>query len=234
MNISSNGSAIYVIGTDFIQSSSKENVGGDFLNPERSTIFQGSRVHCRPTYKAEDVAEGICFFHSAFLALMAKQSSTLAVLRRAEVCTYWVLSLGSHLYSFYQLHMFSKEHEAGLERQSQLEKGFLIWGYKKDPTDFEWSFWSHWARKSLLWTLLGHAVVSRLASFFIPKFRVTALLAYGLLAACGALGTKGVGVVLGHLGLSLAVAQLCNPALSWSCALLLLSTLHIPQLQEIQ
>ncbi|XP_070981208.1 protein-cysteine N-palmitoyltransferase HHAT isoform X1 [Oncorhynchus clarkii lewisi] len=167
-------------------------------------------------------------------ALMAKQSSTLAALPRAEVGAYWVLSIGSHLYSFYQLHIFSKEHEAGLERQFQLEKGFLIWGHKKDPTDFEWSFWSHWARKSLLWTLLGHAVVSRLASFFIPKFRVTALLAYGLLVACCVVGIKGLGVVLGHLGLSLAVAQLCNPALSWSCALLLLSTLHIPPLQEIQ
>lgn len=66
------------------------------------------------------------------------------------------------------------------------------------------------------------------------QFRVTALLAYGLLAACCAVGIKGVGVVLGHLGLSLTVAQLCNPALSWSCALLLLSTLHIPPLQEIQ
>ena len=66
------------------------------------------------------------------------------------------------------------------------------------------------------------------------QFRVTALLAYGLLVACCVVGIKGLGVVLGHLGLSLAVAQLCNPALSWSCALLLLSTLHIPPLQEIQ
>ncbi|XP_010887368.2 protein-cysteine N-palmitoyltransferase HHAT isoform X3 [Esox lucius] len=168
------------------------------------------------------------------LTLMAKQRAPLAVLPRAEVCAYWVLSLGSHLYSFYQLHIVSKEYEAGLEREFQLEKGFLIWGYKKDPTDFEWSFWSHWAGKSLLWTLLGHAVISRVACVFFPKFRVTALAAYGLLAAYSALGIKGVGVVLVHLGLSLAVAQLCKPALSWSCALLLLYTLHIPQLQEIQ
>ncbi|KAK6293791.1 hypothetical protein J4Q44_G00361170 [Coregonus suidteri] len=100
------------------------------------------------------------------------------------------------------------EHEAGLERQFQLEKGFLICGYKKDPTDFEWSFWSHLARKALQWTLLGHAVVSRLASFFVPKFRVTSL------SACSALRIKGVGVVLAHLGLSLAVAQLRKPALT--------------------
>ena len=63
------------------------------------------------TYKVADRSH---VSHSLFpmvppvLALMAKQSSTLAALPRAEVGAYWVLSFGSHLYSFYQLHIFSK------------------------------------------------------------------------------------------------------------------------------
>ncbi|XP_039995817.1 protein-cysteine N-palmitoyltransferase HHAT isoform X2 [Xiphias gladius] len=163
----------------------------------------------------------------------SKSKAQLAPLPWTEILAYWVLSFGSHLYSFYQLHRFSKEHEAGLEREFQLEKG-LLKGFKRDPSDFEWSFWTEWAKKSLLWTLTGHGVISRLTSIFYPKCRVPALTIYGLLAASSVLGVKGVSVLLVHLGLSFSVAQLRKPALSWACNLLLLSTLHIQPLQEIQ
>ncbi|XP_030642293.1 protein-cysteine N-palmitoyltransferase HHAT [Chanos chanos] len=156
------------------------------------------------------------------------------VLPQWEMTLYWLLSFGSHLYSFYELHIFSKGHEASLGREVDLERGFLIWGFKKDPTDFEWSFWSEWARHSLLWSLIGHAVVSRLAALFLPQFRVAILTLYGFLLACCLLGLKGVAVMMLHLSISLAVAQLHSPTLSWSCALLLLSTLHISSLQDIQ
>ncbi|XP_071754684.2 protein-cysteine N-palmitoyltransferase HHAT-like [Centroberyx gerrardi] len=165
--------------------------------------------------------------------MTSKSKGQLAALPRTEILAYWVLSFGSHLYSFYELHRFSTEHEAGLEREFQLEKG-LLKHFKRDPTDFEWSFWSEWAKKSLLWTLIGHGLISRLTSIFSPKLRVPALLVYGLVAACSVLGVKGVAVLLVHLGLSFSVAQLRRPALSWTCSLLLLSTLHIQPLQEIQ
>ncbi|KAI3363393.1 hypothetical protein L3Q82_012011, partial [Scortum barcoo] len=103
-----------------------------------------------------------------------------------------------------------------------------------DPSDFEWTFWTEWAKKSLLWTLFGHGVISKLTSTFYPKLRVPALTIYGLLAASRVLGIKGVSVLLVHLSLSFIVAQLRKPALSWACNLLLLSTLHIQPLQEIQ
>ncbi|XP_053189017.1 protein-cysteine N-palmitoyltransferase HHAT [Scomber japonicus] len=157
----------------------------------------------------------------------------LAPLPWTEILVYWVLSFGSHLYSFYELHRFSKEHEAGLERGFLLEKG-LLQGFKRDPSDFEWSFWTEWAKKSLLWTLIGHGAISRLSSIFYPKFRIPALTVYGVIAASIALGIKGVGVLLLHLGLSFSVAQLRKPAVSWTCNLLLLCTLHIQPLQEIQ
>ncbi|CAI5654656.1 unnamed protein product [Oreochromis niloticus] len=157
----------------------------------------------------------------------------LAPLPRTEVLVYWVLSLGSHLYSFYQLHRFSKEYEAGLEREFQLEKG-LVKGFKRDPLDFEWNFWTDWAKHSLLWTLIGHAVLSRLTSIFYPKLRVPALAIYGFLAASSVLGIKGVSVLLVHLGLSFSMAQLRKPALSWACNLLLLYTPHIKELQDLQ
>ncbi|GLD66452.1 protein-cysteine N-palmitoyltransferase HHAT-like protein [Lates japonicus] len=165
--------------------------------------------------------------------MTSKSKTWLTPLPWTEILAYWVLSFGSHLYSFYQLHRFSKQHEAGLERGFQLEKG-LLKGYKRDPSDFEWSFWTEWAKKSLLWTLTGHGIISRLTSIFYPKLRVPVLTIYGLLAASSVLGVKGVSVLLVHLGLSFSVAQLRKPTLSWACNLLLLSTLHIQPLQEIQ
>ncbi|KAJ8384776.1 hypothetical protein AAFF_G00198620 [Aldrovandia affinis] len=173
-----------------------------------------------------------CLITGPLLPTMsAQQKSSVAALPCWEIWIYWLLSIGSHLYSFYQLHRFSKEYEEGLGREYELQEGFLIWGFKKDPTDFEWSFWSEWAKKSLLWTLLGHAVVSRLTSFFIPQ---GTCLTFGLLAAWGALGTRGVGVVLLHTCLSFAVAHLRRPALTWACALLLLASLHLSALEELQ
>ncbi|XP_054874822.1 protein-cysteine N-palmitoyltransferase HHAT isoform X2 [Amphiprion ocellaris] len=165
--------------------------------------------------------------------MTSKPKAQLAPLPRTEILVYWVLSFGSHLYSFYQLHRFSKDHEASLVREFQLEKG-LLKGFKRDPLDFEWSFWTEWAKKSLLWTLIGHGVVSRLTSTFYPKLRLPALTIYGVLAACSVLGIKGVSLLLVHLSLSFSVAQLRKPALSWAFSLLLLSTLHIQPLQDIQ
>ncbi|KAF7220242.1 protein-cysteine N-palmitoyltransferase HHAT isoform X3 [Nothobranchius furzeri] len=150
-----------------------------------------------------------------------------------ELLLCWLLSVGSHLYSFYQLHKFSKEHEVGFERHFHLEKG-IFKGFKRDPSDFEWSFWNDWAKRSLLWTLIGHGLISRITSIFYPKLRVPALTLYGFLAASFVLGIKGVSVLLVHLGVSFSVALLRKPTLSWIFNLLLLSTIHIQTLQDIQ
>ncbi|KAI4875902.1 hypothetical protein NFI96_021478, partial [Prochilodus magdalenae] len=199
----------------------------------------------------------------------------LAELPRWEMAIYWFLSFASHLYSFYQVHRFSKvstgrcpqdaahrtlptgrcpqdaahrtlptgrcpqdaacdKHEDSLDKEVQLEKGFLIWGFRKDPTDFEWSFWSEWARQSLLWTLLGHAVVSQLFRVYLPQCRKAVLTLYGMLAAWWLLGSRGTAVLMLHLSVSLAVAQLHSPILCWGCTLLLLSTLHVSSFQDIQ
>ncbi|KAM9847537.1 protein-cysteine N-palmitoyltransferase HHAT [Aulostomus maculatus] len=165
--------------------------------------------------------------------MTTKSKTLLAPLPWTEIFMYWGLSFGSHLYSFYELHRFSKDHEAGLHRQFHLEKG-LLRGFKRDLSDFEWSFWTEWAKKSLLWTLAGHGVISRLTCIFYPKLRVLALSIYGFLAASSLLGIKGVGVLLLHLGLVFLVAKLRKPTLSWACNLFLLCTLHIQPLQEIQ
>ncbi|XP_063048051.1 protein-cysteine N-palmitoyltransferase HHAT [Engraulis encrasicolus] len=164
----------------------------------------------------------------------AKPEPFLATLPRWEITLYWALSLGSHLYSFYEVHCFSKEHERGLDREFPLEKGFLIWGLKRDAADFEWSFWGDWAKKSLLYSLIGHAMVSRLASLYLPQWHLAILTGYGVLAACHLLGLRGVAVLMLQLSVSLAVAQLHSPVLCWASSLLLLSTLHITSLQDIQ
>ncbi|KAJ8361537.1 hypothetical protein SKAU_G00180620 [Synaphobranchus kaupii] len=166
--------------------------------------------------------------------MSTRQESSIAALPGWEIWMYWLLSIGSHLYSFYQLHRFSKEYEGGLDREFELQKGFLIPGFKKDSTDFEWSFWNEWARKCLLWSFLGHAVISRLASVFVPQGRVAVLTVYGVLVAWAELGTKGVGVVFLHTCLFFGVAHLRRPALIWACALLLLATLYLGTLEELQ
>ncbi|XP_051501730.1 protein-cysteine N-palmitoyltransferase HHAT [Myxocyprinus asiaticus] len=157
-----------------------------------------------------------------------------ASLPRWEITAYWIFSFSSHLYSFYQLHRFSKEHEATLDREVQLERGFLLWGFKKDPTDFEWSFWNEWAWQSLLWSLIGHAVLSRLAAHYLPRYRLAILTVYGMLSAGWLLGVRGVALLMLHLSISFAVAQLRSPTLSWCCTLLLISTLKISTLQDLQ
>ncbi|XP_067370694.1 protein-cysteine N-palmitoyltransferase HHAT isoform X3 [Channa argus] len=164
--------------------------------------------------------------------MTSKLKAQLAPLPWTELLAYWLLSFGSHLYSFYHLYRFSKDHEAGLEREFQLEKG-LLKGFKRDLSDFEWSFWTEWAKKSLLWTLIGHGAISRLTSIFYPQLKVPALTVYGLLAASSVLGIQGVCVLLVHLSITFSVAHLRKPALSWACSLLLLSTLHIEPLQVI-
>ncbi|XP_077468698.1 protein-cysteine N-palmitoyltransferase HHAT isoform X1 [Stigmatopora argus] len=156
-----------------------------------------------------------------------------APLPRSEILFYWFLSFGSHFYSFYELHRFSKEHEAGLDRDFLLETGFFK-GFKRDASDFEWAFWTAWAKKSLLWTLIGHAVISRLCRTLYPQLWVMALTVYGFSAASSVLGIKGVAVVLVHVALSFLVAQLRKPILCWTCSLLLLCSLHIRQIQDIK
>ncbi|XP_035388584.1 protein-cysteine N-palmitoyltransferase HHAT isoform X5 [Electrophorus electricus] len=159
----------------------------------------------------------------------------LAELPQWEMAVYWFLSFSSHIFSFYQLHRFSKaEHEKSLDREVHLEKGFLVWGYKKDPTDFEWSFWNEWVWRSLFCSLIGHTVVSRLCGVYLPQCRKAVLTLYGMVSAWWLLGFKGVAVLMLHLSVSLVVAQLHSPTLSWGCAILLLSTLHISSLQDVQ
>lgn len=55
---------------------------------------------------------------------------------------------------------------------------WLVFKYicNQDALDFEWSFWTEWAKKSLLWTLIGHGVISRLMSIFCPKVESIILL----------------------------------------------------------
>uniref|UniRef100_H3A5E9 Hedgehog acyltransferase n=2 Tax=Latimeria chalumnae TaxID=7897 RepID=H3A5E9_LATCH len=164
------------------------------------------------------------------------QKPALRIVRlpRWEIGIYLVLSFGSHLYSFYEVHKISRDYEDDLDSEFELEKGFFIWGFKKDPTDFEWSFWTEWGKRSLLWTLLGHVIISQVTSVVISELRLWFLMAYGMMACLFVLGLKGLVVILLHTLASFTVAQLRRPLLSWLCSLMLLYTLHMSSLEEIQ
>ncbi|XP_051867810.1 protein-cysteine N-palmitoyltransferase HHAT isoform X3 [Pristis pectinata] len=160
--------------------------------------------------------------------------SQSAPLPTCELALYLAVTVGFHLYSFYQVFKVSRIYEKDLDSEFGFEKGFFIWGFKKDPTDFEWSFWTEWVKKLLLWTLLGHVIISQVTNAFFPKFRTWLLMIYGMLACFITVGYKGLAVILLHLLISFAVAQLRVPALSWLCSVLLLYSLQMDSLGKIQ
>ncbi|XP_068394537.1 protein-cysteine N-palmitoyltransferase HHAT isoform X3 [Eschrichtius robustus] len=93
------------------------------------------------------------------------------MLPRWELSFYLFASLGFHFYSFYEVYKVSREHEEELDQEFDLETGTLFGGLKKDPTDFEWSFWMEWGKQRLVWLLLGHMGVSQVANLLARKFR---------------------------------------------------------------
>ncbi|XP_065257730.1 protein-cysteine N-palmitoyltransferase HHAT isoform X4 [Emys orbicularis] len=88
-----------------------------------------------------------------------------------EMFLYLLLSFGFHFYSFYEVYKVSREYEEELEREFELEKDTLFWGLKKDPTDFEWSFWMEWGKERIIWLLLGHLMVSQMSRLFMEKMK---------------------------------------------------------------
>ncbi|XP_048213233.1 protein-cysteine N-palmitoyltransferase HHAT isoform X3 [Perognathus longimembris pacificus] len=93
------------------------------------------------------------------------------MLPRWELSLYLLVSLGFHFYSFYEVYKASREHEEELDREFELETNALFGRLKKDPTDFEWSFWMEWGKQRLLWLFLGHMAVSQLAMLLVRKMQ---------------------------------------------------------------
>uniref|UniRef100_H0WUF7 Hedgehog acyltransferase n=1 Tax=Otolemur garnettii TaxID=30611 RepID=H0WUF7_OTOGA len=153
---------------------------------------------------------------------------------RWELSLYLLASLGFHFYSFYEVYKVSREHEEELDREFELETDALFGGLKKDPTDFEWSFWMEWGKQWLVWLLLGHMAVSQMAMLLARKHRPWILMVYGMWACWCVLGTPGVAMVLLHTFISFCVAQFRSLILSWLCSLLLLSTLRLQEVEEVK
>uniref|UniRef100_A0A8C6C5Z8 Hedgehog acyltransferase n=1 Tax=Monodon monoceros TaxID=40151 RepID=A0A8C6C5Z8_MONMO len=91
------------------------------------------------------------------------------MLPRWELSFYLFASLGFHFYSFYEVYKVSREHEEELDQEFDLDTDTLFGGLKKDPTDFEWSFWMEWGKQRLAWLLLGHMGVSQVANLLARK-----------------------------------------------------------------
>ncbi|RMC12438.1 hypothetical protein DUI87_09953 [Hirundo rustica rustica] len=149
-----------------------------------------------------------------------------------ELCLYGLLTVGSHLYAFYEAHQVSRKYEAAMDRRFGLDPGTLFRGLKKDPMDFEWSYWIEWGRERILWLLAGHLLVSQMSRLLVEKYKPWCLMAYGMTACWLLLGIKGFAVILLHAAISFAVAQFQQSLLTWLCSLTLLSTLRIPAVEE--
>ncbi|XP_075352469.1 protein-cysteine N-palmitoyltransferase HHAT isoform X2 [Mycteria americana] len=149
-----------------------------------------------------------------------------------EMRLYGLLAVGSHLYAFYEAHQVSRKYEAAMDRRFGLEPGTLFQGLKKDPMDFEWSYWIEWGRERILWLLAGHLLVSQVSRLLVEKYKPWCLMVYGMAACWLLLGIKGFAVILLHATISFAVAQFQLSLLTWLCSLILLSTLRIPAVEE--
>ncbi|XP_054485494.2 protein-cysteine N-palmitoyltransferase HHAT isoform X1 [Agelaius phoeniceus] len=149
-----------------------------------------------------------------------------------ELCLYGLLTVGSHLYAFYEAHQVSRKYEAAMDRRFGLDPGTLFRGLKKDPMDFEWSYWVEWGRERILWLLVGHLLVSQMSRLLVEKYKPWCLMVYGMAACWLLLGIKGFAVILLHAAISFAVAQFQLSLLSWLCSLILLATLRIPAVEE--
>ncbi|XP_009667247.1 protein-cysteine N-palmitoyltransferase HHAT isoform X1 [Struthio camelus] len=149
-----------------------------------------------------------------------------------EVYLYVFIAVGSHFYSFYEVYKVSRKYEDEIDRNFGLEEGVLFRGLKKDPLDFEWSYWIEWGREHILWLLVGHLLVSQMSRLFMEKYKPWCLMVYGMVACWFLLGIKGLAVILLHAITSFVVAQFKIPVLTWMCSLILLSTLRIPAVEE--
>nr|XP_060499176.1 protein-cysteine N-palmitoyltransferase HHAT [Panthera onca] len=126
------------------------------------------------------------------------------------------------------------EHEEELDRQFDLEAGTLFGGFKKDPNDFEWSFWMEWGKQQLVRFLLGHIAVSQVAGVLARKHRPWILGAYGMWASWCVLGAQGTAIIFLHTLISFCMAQFQSQLLSWLCSLFLLTTLRLQDVEEVK
>lgn len=149
-----------------------------------------------------------------------------------EMDFYLLVSVGFHIYSFYEVYLLSQEYIIEYDNGVDLEEGTLFWGLKKDTLDFEWSFWTGWARVPLLVLLIGHIVVSLASRYFMRALQPWCLMIYGMFACWFLLGIYGFGLLLLHIAVSYTVAQLRIPLLSWVCSLFLIATLQVEAIEE--
>ncbi|GAB1285901.1 Protein-cysteine N-palmitoyltransferase HHAT [Apodemus speciosus] len=156
------------------------------------------------------------------------------MLPRWELTLCLLVSLGFHFRSFYEVYKVSREHEEELDQEFELEMDTRFGGLKKDPTDFEWTFWMEWGKRRLVWLFLGHVAASQLATLLAKKHRPWIVMVYGMWACWCVLGTPGVVIVLLHTTVAFCVAQFRSMRLSWLCSLLLLSTLRLQSVEEVK
>ncbi|XP_018118055.1 protein-cysteine N-palmitoyltransferase HHAT isoform X3 [Xenopus laevis] len=147
---------------------------------------------------------------------------------------YLLLSVGIHAYSFYEVYLASKEHEEELTQEFGLEADSSFFGLKKDATDFEWSFWTEWARWPLLYLSVGHVLVSQLSRRYFEQIRPWFLMAYGMFACWLLLGSQGTALIFLNTCVSFVVAQLKMPSLIWLSSVVMLLMLHIGAVEDVQ
>ncbi|KAM9316847.1 protein-cysteine N-palmitoyltransferase HHAT [Gastrophryne carolinensis] len=151
-----------------------------------------------------------------------------------EYNVYLLLSLGIHFYSFYEVFHSSREYQDELGQEVGLETDSSLWGLKKDASDFEWSFWMEWAHSRLIWLMLGHAVISQVATVFLGKYRMWLLMTYGMAACWLVLGTKGLTAIFLNTFVFYIIAQMKISILIWLSSICMLLMLHTEAVENVQ
>ncbi|KAG8443718.1 hypothetical protein GDO86_009043 [Hymenochirus boettgeri] len=151
-----------------------------------------------------------------------------------ELHIYSLLSIGIHAYSFYEAYLSSRGHEVELSQEFSLEADSSFFNLKKDSTDFEWSFWTEWARWPALCLLLGHVFVSQFSRLCFGKIHPWFLMVYGIVACWLVLESKGLALIFLNVCVSFLIAQLKIPLLVWLSSIIMLFTLHIKSVENMQ
>ena len=140
-----------------------------------------------------------------------------------ELLVYTFLWIGAVGYSCVAVYQASRSHQHMLTRHEYFEDGWLPSHQMKDYTDFEWSFWSLWARTLLMWAV-GHVV---LAHILPRRWHPLVLSLYTLTAITVILGYRLVGFILAHILVMYAVTFLKSVLCVWLTSMALISILNV-------
>ncbi|XP_064622425.1 protein-cysteine N-palmitoyltransferase HHAT-like isoform X2 [Lineus longissimus] len=152
-------------------------------------------------------------------------------LPQCEICFYFIVwGIMAGLMVIYCV-VFSWEYQwemwpKSIFRRSDFAHGWVD-GQLQDVSEFEWNFWFRlWSPCLILW-VVGHSVISAIASKFLTKYKLHIWTIYAMSAVTYVLGFKSMLILLLHCIIAYFSSITGLPAVVWATIVLLISTLNM-------